>query len=547
MSHYPHSCTIVKSLHYFTVNNPTPRIIPIVYQLSREYTQYGLVYNPKTRRKTWSAIKTYGIYARHGKQFRFHIGQFEHFLTMLERGFVDRSSYDIVEDALWHPERIEIGKNTDLILRDYQEEAKSFAIDDMSPENAAPLLMIAPGTGKTLISCFSAAEIGWRIGVVVLGGFVDKWVGDLQYNLGMDASEICAIQGSDSLIRATSYPGSGLPMPKAFVISINTMNKWYDMYEKDDTDPRLDAYDCLPWEFFQHLGIGTSIMDEVHLHPYAVFRFLTYCNAMKVISLSATLLTKETTLRAVQSMMFPKTKRFDNVALPKYATVHACAYQIMNFNQSKIQTTQHGQSMYSHSAYEASILSKRQRAVKAQYFKMILDLIQRGFVDIKIDGDKLLILVTTKEMAKQLTEAIKQRFPKYDTRWYLDESEKKDLYEPEIIVSTDKSAGTAVDIPNLRVAIQTTNVDSPNANVQALGRLREMKHREVDNDVHYYQLYCSSIPKHVEYHRNRTELFSTRIKYQAEEFIGTIYPALQGGDVSDSIYRKEPYIAFLKG
>ena len=525
MNHYPDPCTITVSRFYFTVKWPTPRVIQAVYALSHEYTQLGLVYDYKTKRRSWKPIKTFGLYVDHGIEFRFHIGQLKEFLELLRRNNVDQSSYSVIyaEDKAF--------PNIDLPIKShwkfygYQNDAHSFVVDDNSVENSRPLVIIPPGFGKTLIASRCASTLGKRLAVACIGGYVDKWTKDLQDNLDIDKSEICVIKGADSLQRASFYPTSGLPLPKAFVISINTTSKWYDLYEESKTNPLLEAYGCLPENLMSHLGIGTVVMDEVHQHPFAVFRFMCYNDALKTISLTATLLSKEQTIRRLQSMMFPQSKRFDDVELPKYAYVHACGYQIMNFSTSKLQTTEFNQTSYSHAAFENSIMSKRQRVVKSQYYKMILDLADRTYVKNRVDGDKLAIYVFTKQMAKELVEEIKERFPQFDTRWYLHESDYEDVHEPDIRVTTVLKAGTAIDIKGLRYIIQTISMDSPNANVQCLGRLREIKNRTHDNDVHYYQIYCTGIKKHLDYHANRSELFKNMIKEQSEEFLGTIYPS----------------------
>ena len=63
-----------------------------------------------------------------------------------------------------------------------------------------------------------------------------------------------------------------------------------------------------------------------------------------------------------------------------------------------------------------------------------------------------------------------------------------------------------MDIPNLRVVIQTVSVSSIQANIQNFGRLRKLK----DRDTKYCYLYCNNIPKQKDYHMRRVELFRDR-------------------------------------
>ena len=223
-------------------------------------------------------------------------------------------------------------------------------------------------------------------------------------------------------------------------------------------------------------------------------------------------------------MMFPHFKRYDKVKMKCYITSHACVYHIMNFAISGIQTTEWGQTMYSQVAFERSILSKRHKKLREQYLRMIADLTEEAYISRYVEGDKLAIFVGSKAMAEEVVAALKIRYPHLDIRTYLQENDYSDLLDPDIRVTTILSAGTAHDIPNLRSAIMTINIDSPVANLQTFGRLREMKHREKDNDVHFYYLYCSSIPKQVEYHENKLKLLADRVLSQKKEFLGTLYP-----------------------
>lgn len=373
-------------------------------------------------------------------------------------------------------------------------------------------------THNTVTALVATAERQHRFAVVILAGYVDKWIGDIVQIMDIDRKDIAVIQGSDSLIRCTNYPDSGLPIPKAFVISLSTLNNWHKLYEEARWHPSLEAYACRPGEFFESMGIGTVIFDEVHQHPHAVYRAYTYLHVPKTVNLSATLLSPDPTLQKVQSMMFPRLKRFDSIKMKKYITSHACVYQIADLERSRLRTTEWGSNTYSHTAYEKSILQNK--TIRPQYLKMLLDLIGSTYVDEYMEGDKLIVFVATAHMAEVVVDAIKRRWSTYDTRTYLEKDPYENVIDPDIRVSTLIGSGTAVDIPNLRRAILTTSIKSPNANKQVLGRLRDLK----DRDTHFYYLYCSTIPKHVEYHHNKKELFDDCTKDQRQMFLATLYP-----------------------
>lgn len=726
--------TIEKYSHFFVVKNPTKNIYPVIYQLSSKYTQFGMKFDPYTKKQKWGPLKTFAIYVERGSEFRFHIGQYQEFMDALLNRYIDKSSYSVIEHPVEVPEKIDIELKDGWELRDYQQEAHDFIVEETEGNFNSPLVMIQTGGGKlqpldaaiktpmgwttmgrvkvgsiitawdgsptqvlevyphglkdiyritfedgrstecglehlwrvyfedseqghvcntaailavyrehncyidliqttysdkietslasyvirsllnvsslndlsekvyfktsdqslayrlqyhvrslggkssinenikdgyevqidalglnrktkklkivdieyvgekeaqciaidhpdhlyitddfivthnTVTALAAAATLKYRFAVVVLASYVDKWIGDISEILKIDKSEIAAIRGSDALQRCTRYPESDLPIPKAFVISISTIANWYKFYEERRDHPSLEAYSCKPWEFFSHLGIGTVIFDEVHQHPHAVYRIYTYLHAPRTISLSATLLTKDPTLQKVQVMMFPHHRRYDKLKLKRYITVHACAYQISNFINSHIRTTEYGQNSYSQTAFEKSIL--KHRNLSKQYLDMIADLVQSSYIEGKMEGDKLAIFVGSAKMADAVVGILKKRFSGLDIRTYLERDPYENAIVPDVRVSTILSLGTAVDIPQLRVSIMTNSIESPIANVQTLGRLRELK----DRDVRFYYLYCSTIPKHQEYHLKKIDLFSSRVKEHKQLFLRTLYP-----------------------
>lgn len=514
----PHLTVIERYSHHFVVKRPSNAIIKILYRIAGEYTEHEMVFDPVKRRKVWRPTKTYAIYVNRGREFRFHKNQWLDLERALQRERIDRSSYTVVDMPTPEGEPVDIALRSEWILRPEQEEAVDFIVQNGSSDLNSPLLLAAMGRGKTLMSMAAVAKLGQRFAIVVLGGYTDKWVGDITKNLDLDKKQIAVIQGSDALQRCSHYPGSEIPTPPAFVISISTIQKWHKLYEQDPNHPKLDAYGCKPYEFFQHLKIGTVVYDEAHQHPYGVYRCFAYMHVKKAIALTATMKAKNPILQKVQSIMFPLQARYDAIKMGKYITSWQCAYQIPNFESSRLRTTEWGSNTYSHTAFEKSILHNKR--FRSQYLSMLMDLIQTTYVEDYIQGDKLLVFVATANMAEVVMHAIKQRWPKYDTRTYLEKDPYENVIDPDIRVSTVIGAGTAIDIPNLRRAILTIAVDSPNANLQALGRLRELK----DRDVHYYWLTCSSIPKHQEYANSKVELFEEWTKEQKKRFLGTLYP-----------------------
>jgi hypothetical protein len=129
------------------------------------------------------------------------------------------------------------------------------------------------------------------------------------------------------------------------------------------------------------------------------------------------------------------------------------------------------------------------------------------FVDHK-EGDKAIIFCQSVEMCTYMVEALKSIFG-LDTRRYCsgEGDSYSDLMEATFRVSTHGSAGTAVDIPQLTTTIQTVSMRTSAGSLQNLGRLRKLKDGRFPK---YAYLTCMDIPKQVEYHEKRMQLFSDR-------------------------------------
>lgn len=309
-------------------------------------------------------------------------------------------------------------------------------------------------------------------------------------------------------------------MPRATVISLNTIGKWQKKYIDNPADPELAMYGMKPWELMEKAKIGTNIFDENHQHLHAVYRMFTFLHIPQTISLSATLLSEDQTELRIQRMMYPRENRFEKIKMKKYIEVFACQYQIADLANARIQTTERGSNAYNHGAFEKSILANR--TIRQQYIDMITRMVKGAFVETREDQDKCIVFVSSHAMAKEVCRQLKAIYPDKDIRTYLEEDPLDNLMEPEICVTTVLSGGTAHDIPNLTVSIQTISLNSIKSNLQVLGRLREIPGKS----TRFYYLYCSSIPKQVEYHTNKLTMFKDRCKEHKELILEPIRPKL---------------------
>lgn len=359
-------------------------------------------------------------------------------------------------------------------------------------------------THNTVTGLSAASKYKNRVLIFILAKYVDKWISDVKQIIDIKDKEILTIQGSDNLRSSIFLAKDNEFSYNYVIITLDTMANFIKSYENNYYEC-LDMYGIDPSELCELFNIGVVLVDEAHQHLFKVFKTLSFVHAPKVIALSGTFLSNDPMIDRMQSIMFPKDIRFSKIKMKKYIKTLCVSYQIKDYNKSKIRTSEFRSSTYSHTAFEKSLI--RNHVKLKTYFNMIKDLVNSIYIKNYIKGDKVLIFCSTKILCRKLKDYLLNIFTGYDIRTYIEEDPYENIIQADISISTLGSAGTALDIPNLRVVINTVNVDSITTNLQALGRLRELK----DRDVKYCYIYCSGIPKHVKYHERRKELFKNSV------------------------------------
>lgn len=386
-------------------------------------------------------------------------------------------------------------------LRDKQIPVSEFLLTNPVKSKLVPL---ATGSGKTFVSLYTLAQLKQRMGIVILPAYIDKWASDIATIHKAQITDVMTVQGSKQLRAVIQMALAGKLDKDYYVFSNRTLSNYIEEYEKE---PELcvDMYGCSPMELFPLLGIGNLLVDETHQHFQSIFKILIYMNVKFQIGLSATLMSDDPVVRRVHKVIYPTECVYGDSMIKKYIDLFAVAYGMQEHRKKIVRTTNYGSNNYSHIAFEQSIMKRTD--LMEIYYRLIDTAIQDYYIPDYQPKDKLLVFVATIQLATQLTAFLKKKYPEKLVNRYCEDDPYEDLMSGDIIVSTHLSAGTAVDIPHLRVAIQTVCISSPVSNIQNLGRLRELK----DRDVKYVYLYCENLGKHKDYHMKRVELFKDRV------------------------------------
>lgn len=436
-------------------------------------------------------IKHRGVYQLHSNQFihlYHYLKDINYSMELSEK--IDKRDYKV--------ESTDFRVRDNWKLRDYQVPVYEFLLDNPVKSKLVPL---QTGLGKTAIFLYTAATIRQRLAIVILPTYIDKWVSDVASIHDAKTSDVMVIQGSKALRSIVELAKHNSLTNDYYIFSNRTLQEFITQYE-ENPEQCVDFYGISPIELFPLLGIGVLLVDETHQHFHSIFKILLYSNVKFQVGLSATLLSEESVIRRLHSVVYPSNCIYTKSSINRYIDVYAITYNIAEHYRKHLRTTNYGSKHYSHVAFEQSI-TKRQHTLD-KYLKLIDTTIKDYYIQEYVDKDKLLIFVATVNLATQLTEYLKEIYTDKVVNRYCENDPYTNLQTSDIIVSTVISSGTAVDIENLRVVIQTVAISSTVSNIQSLGRLRDLKNR----DVKFCYLYTNTVAKQKEYHLKRVEIFT---------------------------------------
>lgn len=357
-------------------------------------------------------------------------------------------------------------------------------------------------THNTFLSLFSLRGFEQRFAIVLQGRYIDKWIGDVEAAYGAEKGALMVIRGIPQLRAALAMATAGTFKARVLIISGKTMQMYLKYYEQHGVDEFLPVS---PMKLYEHFGVGIRLIDEVHQDFHCNFRQDLYTHVPLTVSLSATLEPDQKFVEEMYRVVWPVGTWAPEMEYHKFIAVKALWYRIrepgklrwLNFMRQ-----------YNHTELEKSILKAPQTA--AAYVDMITDIVNNAFVTVREPGQKMIVFVATVQMATLLAEHFAVRFPQLLINRYVSEDDYEDLLAADIAVSTIQSAGTAVDIENLRVTLMTTALSTKQGNIQVLGRTRPLKNwPEVTPE--FYFLSALDIDKHVQYAKEKKEKFYGKI------------------------------------
>lgn len=446
--------------------------------------------------------KKYFGATENGKEVYIHRNCFEDLLGYLANKNIPRAAVEVINIPVPAASPVTLELQEQYVLRDYQE----IIVQDIINKEHSARIDLYTGYGKTLSSLAAAVRIGEKIIVMVPPKYFGIWSEALEKTYKNIAGRWITISGSAELQKLIDRGlDNDLDDVDVVIVSAMTYRTYIENYEKYGEQIDAIGYNVAPPRFHEACGFGLQINDEIQEDPGLLFRIDIYSNVKKQIYLSATPFTGNAFVTKMIDKQLPDSTQ---CRLPNYEVFINCIGLL--YTEAKIKPKDYltpFKNTYNHARYETVMMTNPTR--KLAYFKMVTKVADGVFTKDRLPGQKLLILCATVAFIDDLVVYFKERYPDLQINGHTSGSPYERLLANDITISTIKSSGTGVDIPDLRELILLQATGSKKDAIQILGRLRKLKSfPDVTPKLTF--MVCTTIPQHCRYAEAHKENFAGR-------------------------------------
>lgn len=503
--------------HYFKITNYSDLHEKVIQKFAfNRFTEKEKVKLPYGQGWQENVVSVYYVKPKFRREYRFHINSLKEFLMELSDVGIKEPFLEIVYNKVPDPVKVKYR----LVDKRIPRHDQRTIIDYVLEPGRIKMIRAQTGFGKTYVLNQSIALAGVRLCLIVKPMYIERWKDDLKLSFG-DHVKIRTVNGSLQLMMLMDEAQTGHCHDDIIIISNSTYRNYLmDYIEKPEAS---FSYSVTPDNFFSVIGAGWRSIDELHMDFNFNFKCDLFTNIEKVLSLSATLVSRNKFLVNMYRIAYPEWERSPEMEHNKYIQAEALFYHLAR--PQIVKYKQKGRRSYSHSVFEASIL--KDKKLLHNYINMFIDITKRYYVKVRRDPEpdkpnmKVLLFFNRTEMCTEMVKAFKEVFPSLQVARLISGDNKEVLKTADIIISTLKSCGTAVDIKGLIRVIMSDALDSIQANEQAAGRLRSIEELWPDIVPIFAYMVCGDIATHHRYHRNK--IYSLRGKVLGLNSVQTHY------------------------
>lgn len=363
-------------------------------------------------------------------------------------------------------------------------------------------------THNTKTTLVAVAQLGCRSMVMIPPKYFGIWETALEETYG-DSVKWKRVSGSGELKQLIIDGLDGVIEEDVLLVSCVSYRNYIDAFEKYGENIEESGYMVPPPRFHEVCGIGVQINDEFQEDPGLYFRIDLYSNVKKQIYLSATPYTGNPYVTKMIDVMTPAETLCTLPEWNRFIDAVALLYSDPTVKPKDYLTP--FKNTYNHARYETQMMKNKKRL--EFYLKYVKRAVEGLYVRDREEGQKALVLCATVNFIHMLTKYLQKEFPELVINYHVSGSDYSQLEKNDITVSTIKSAGTGVDIPNLRETIMLQATGSEKDNVQIMGRTRVLKDWP-DVTPRFSYFVCNNIPQHLRYMREKQEFLQGKARYQ---------------------------------
>lgn len=355
---------------------------------------------------------------------------------------------------------------------DLQKEAISFLAGTGKFKNYSNysqlILNLDTGEGKTYtttaLMCFKGLK---TIIIINSNKLKTQWVEKLLEYTDIDERSICEFNGSNTCLSILKNP-SKYSKYRVFITTHDTLRSFGNTYSWHKVH-----------DLFKAIKVGVKIYDEAHLEFQTIVKIDCYTNTKYSYYLTATFGRSDISENFVYNTCFKSIPKYEQKERTKYDGKKYITYMVYFYHSSP--TLAQIDNLKNKYGFKRMAYAKYQLVDDENFFHNISSLVNI-MVKKKL---KTLILMTTIDGIEDLKEYLKEIFPDTTIGVYhskITSSNKEDVLNNDIIISTSKSLGVGADIKDLKAVINTESFKSSIVTQQILGRLRKPS----DNSTCFY-------------------------------------------------------------
>lgn len=383
-----------------------------------------------------------------------------------------------------------------------KDETQQLAIDFLTSQNDYDnlkykhqrMLCLKTGGGKTYSTINAISKYKQRAIIIVdREKTIQQWKDEFKKFTNLSDEDIYIIAGSSTIKKIIN---SNVELPyKIYIASHRTISSYAENSE--------EKWNSIT-KFFDKIKVGIKVYDEAHVEWRNIFYIDSFSNVENTFYLTATPGRSNHNEDKVYQLAFGNIPTFglEDKSKEPYHYVY-----YVDYNSKPAYTDQ----MACQSNYGFNI-NRWSDYIFNQRYDMFIDILTYLLNVITKYNGKIAIIVHKNEHIKKLFNSIPKICPNKSVGIFStiieDTKERNEQLNADIIISTEKSFGKALNVSGLQFLIMTVPTSSKIVTEQMIGRLRKLE----DKKCFYFDLTDCGFKQCVIQKRSRSKILNEKAK-----------------------------------